>query len=441
MAGLDKAGLYLLDEISAAGGRLARHRAHYNGSAPMAFLSPESQKSLDGRLQKLSVNIPRLVVGSLVDRLTLTGFKTPGEDGAMVDDAALRAVLRRVNFLMHSELVHTDRLTYGAAFVTVWGHRSASKQAVMITDSPLTMAADVDPTTGEVRAALRTWQARGNSFAAQIGPRETRIYRANGTDAAASSYELLTTNPNGLGVVPVVPMVRRADTGDHRGTSAITDILDITDALAKILQDAMVTSEDYARPRRFATGLEIEFDDDGHAIDPFGKGRNLQSEAPETKFGQFDGARLDGYGDMVATLTQQAGALSGLPPHYLGLHGDQPANADGVKAAEVQLTSRALSEQRQLSRPWERVAALLMAITTGRDVDTFDYSAVWGSPEIRTPAQAADAAVKLQTLGIPLESLLADPLGYEPEQIRAIMDGQRGEQILRAGLDLSKVIA
>lgn len=441
MAGIDKAGLYLLDEISGAGSRLARERAHYNGTAAMSYLSPESKKSLDGRLPKLAVNMPRLIVGSLVDRLTVTGFKEQADDGAMVDAAALRAVLKRVNFSMHSELVHTDRLTYGAAFVTIWGHRSTPNRPVMITDSPLTMAADVDPTTGEVRAALRTWQAGGNSWAAHIRPRETRIYKAAGADAAGGAYELVTTNPNGLGVVPVVPLLRRADTADYRGTSAISDVLDLTDALSKILQDAMVTSEDYARPRRFATGLEIEFDENDNAIDPFGKGRNLQSEAPETKFGQFDGARLDGYGDMISTLTQQIGALSGLPPHYLGLHGDQPANADGVKAAEVQLTSRALSEQRQLSRPWETVAALLMAITTGRDVDTFDYSAVWASPEIRTPAQAADAAVKLQSLGIPLESLLLDPLGYEPEQIKAIMSGQRSAQILRAGLDLSKVIA
>src|SRR5699024_7635825 len=127
--------------------------------------------------------------------------------------------------------------------------------------------------------------------------------------------------------VPMVPFLRRTSTDDHDGTSAVADVLDLTDALAKLLQDAMVTSEYFARPRRWATGLEIEEDDDGRPIDPFGDSRLLQSEDPETKFGQLDPARLDGYNDLSAMLTQHIGALTGLPPHYLGLHGDQPANA------------------------------------------------------------------------------------------------------------------
>lgn len=436
----DKSGMYLMDQIEAAKGSLSAFKGQYNGTAPAAYLSDSSKKALSNGLRRLSVNIPRLVVGSMVDRLTVTGFKTANADGVMGDAADLRAALRKANFSTLSELAHTDRLTYGAAFVTVWAHRTNDRRPVMIVDSPLTMAADIDPTTGEVRGAVRTWAAGGASYAAHLQPTQTRIYRANGDAAAAGAYELMSTHANGLGIVPVVPMLRRDGSADMRGTSLIADVLDLTDALAKILQDAMVASEYHAQPRRWATGLEIEFDYDGKAIDPFGASRLLQSEAPETKFGQLDGARPDGYVDLIATLTQQIGSLTGLPPHYLGLHGDQPASAEGVKAAEVQLTSRALSEQRQLSRPWEQVAALIMAITTGKDVDTFDYYATWANPEVRTPAQAADAAVKLKSLGIPLESLLSDPLGYEPEQIRSIMAGQRSEQILAAGLDLTKVL-
>src|SRR5690606_42114994 len=94
-------------------------------------------------------------------------------------------------------------------------------------------------------------------------------------------------------------------------------------------------------------------------VDPFGRDRSLQSEDPDTRFGQFDPARLDSYADMSATITQMVGATSGLTPHYLGLHGDQPAAAEGVRAAEAQLTSRVYSERRQLDQPWARTAALL----------------------------------------------------------------------------------
>src|SRR5699024_4541501 len=124
--------------------------------------------------------------------------------------------------------------------------------------------------------------------------------------------------------------IREQSSDDTDGTSAVADVLDLSDALAKLLADAMVTSEHYARPRRWATGLEIEENEDGTPVDPFRKESHLQSEDPDTKFGQFPGSTLDGYTDMIATLTQQIGSLTGLPPHYLGLHGDQPANADGV---------------------------------------------------------------------------------------------------------------
>src|SRR5699024_12524387 len=70
------------------------------------------------------------------------------------------------------------------------------------------------------------------------------------------------------GLVPVVPFIRRMSTDDHDGTSVAADILDLTDAENKLMADAMVTSESYARPRRWATGLELQEDDDGHPVDP-----------------------------------------------------------------------------------------------------------------------------------------------------------------------------
>src|SRR5699024_12591944 len=115
-------------------------------------------------------------------------------------------------------------------------------------------------------------------------------------------------------------------------------------------------SEFYARPRRWATGMEIEEDEDGNPVDPFGEGRFLQSESPETKFGQLDSSRLDGYTELLASLTQQIGALTGLPPHYLGLHDDQPASADGIRAADAQLTARARAARRRVASEWHTAA-------------------------------------------------------------------------------------
>ena len=410
-----------LEVLEQRRGRLDPIRKAWAGESPAAFLSAESRDALDKRLRRLGVNFPRLAVRSLVDRLTVSGFRAEDDDDA--DDATWR-LYERAGLVAGSELVHTDRALYGAAYVMVWGHARDPRRPVVVLDNPRTAHVETDPATGEVVRAVRRWTAGGKSHALMVEPDAFRRYSAH-RDApgnAPGSWTAGEAWPNPWGSVPVVPFVRRQTTDDHdTGTPFVADILDLTDAVAKVLQDAMVTSEYYARPRRWATGLEIVEDEDGNPVDPFGDGRFLQSEAPETRFGQLDAARLDGYSDLLASLTQQIGTLTGLPPHYLGLHGDQPPNADSIRASETQLSSLAYSEHRQLSPAWSDVAGWLHAVAEGLNEPPTGLRTLWASPETRTPGQAADAAAKLAGIGVPLRALLADPLGYESDEISGIM--------------------
>src|SRR5690606_16229828 len=135
---------------------------------------------------------------------------------------------------------------------------------------------------------------------------------------------------------------------------------------------------------------------------------------------------------------QQAGALLGLPAHYLGLHGDQPPNAESVRASEAQLVSTAYSEQRQLDPDWARVAGLLVAVANPAEpLDLDNHRPIWASPEVRTPAQAADSATKLHGIGVPLRELLIDPLGYSPDDAERIAAAARAERLTQAGTALA----
>ena len=409
-----------LGRIEAQCAALAPLREHWTGNPATAFLSKKSREQMDHRLAHLSVNFPRLLVSSYVDRMNLTGFKL------YTGDQAPKAWSRhrRAGLMSRADLVHTDRLMYGAAFVTVWPETAGP---VAVLDSPFTMTVDEDPLTGTVSRAVRTWVHRGKRHALVIEADTITRWESPTPDLGpAGQWERVPgpdVSPWGAdGIVPVVPFIRRMSSDDYTGTSVAADILDLTDAQNKIMGDAMVTSEAYARPRRWATGLEIEEDEDGNALDPFRRDSNLQSESPETKFGQFDPARLDSYADMSATLTQMVGAMTGLPAHYLGLHGDQPANADSVRAAEVQLALRVRSELEQMNGPWGRVATLL-DLAANRDIMApVEYIPEWRDPEVGTTAQDADAAAKLHGIGVPLSAVLARPMGWDPEQIRAALD-------------------
>ena len=410
-------------------------RKHWQGRPDTAFMSEASRDALDDRLGRLSINFPRLLVTSYVDRMNLTGWK--GEDGN--PDSAAWDRHRAAGLVARSELLHTDRLMYGAAYVTVWPEPSGP---AVVLDNPFSMTVDEDPLTGTVRRAVRTWKHRDRQHALVIEADTITRWETSAPDLGSAGEWRVVGRPmdsafSADGLVPVVPFIRRMSTDDHDGTSVAADILDLTDAENKLMADAMVTSESYARPRRWATGLEIQEDDEGREIDPFAKGRSLQSEDPETKFGQFDPARLDSYADMSATITQMVGAMTGLPAHYLGLHGDQPAAAEGVRAAEAQLTSRVFSELRAMDAPWSRVAGLL-ALAGDRDLIRPPLlEPVWASPEIRTPGQASDAAAKLHGIGVPLRSLLTNTMGWTPDQVDAALDARRGDLVDRAAANIT----
>lgn len=421
------------DQWGRAEARLADLRTTWTGTRPTAYLSPKSAEALGDRLGKLGVNYPRLAVEALAERLTLSGLETREQFDVWAEFVA-------ANGPELAELVHVDRLLYGSAYVTVWATEDGTP--TLTGDSPVSMTHGSDPATGETLWAARRYAVAENDHRVVLyRPDTITTYRATYTGATVHGYRPHETADNPLGVVPVTPFIRRASLSDPlTGASIVDDLTDLTDAVSKVLADAMVSSEFYARPRRWATGLEIEEDEDGNAIDPFGEGRFLQSESPETKFGQLDAARLDGYADMLATLTQSVGALSGLPPHYLGLHGDQPASADGIRAAEAQLTARARAEQRRVSSEWARVAWLLDAVALGVEPDDAELRRIrvsWESPETSTPAMSADAAAKLRGIGVPLEHVLTDTLGVAPDVAADLARSARLEQVLGNAAGLS----
>lgn len=405
---------------------------HWNNESPAAWLSKESRDALDNKLSRVNVNFIRLAVASLVERLSLRGWTAPGSTDI---DQQLVALADVVDLAAKAETIHTDRALYGSAFCTVWT-TADGKRPVLITDTGATASTDIDPATGEVRSGARMWREGDRAYAVYFTPDKVARYHVDAVAGSSITGNMQwkldrdgeTDNP--LQSVPIVPFKRKQSSLDHHGVSAVADILDLTDANAKALGDAMVSSEYYAKPRRWATGLEIQEDEDGNAVDPFGRSRLLQSEDPDTEFGQLPASGPAGQVQLIATLTQQIGALTGLPAHYLGLHGDQPASAEGVRAAETQLVMTSRTEMKYLTGPWARVAALLLAIEESGHPDDYRRVTQFDNPEIKTPAQAADAAGKLRDIGLPLETLLSDPLNYDPAAIPDIVAAANRENLL-----------
>ena len=63
-------------------------------------------------------------------------------------------------------------------------------------------------------------------------------------------------------------------------------------------------------------------------------------EEEGAKLGQFPEAQLQGFTTSLKAMIQAGGAMSGLPPHYLGIAGDQLPSGDSRRAAEASLVGR-----------------------------------------------------------------------------------------------------
>ncbi|WP_078111757.1 phage portal protein [Gordonia sp. IITR100] len=419
----------LLQKIDEPAARYADLDRYYAGLQPLAFLSPESRKALGDRFGRLATNVPRLAVTSLAERLRVTGFT-----GADVWTDWLRNDLDQ-----ESGIAHREALLLGASYVIVWADQFGRPKATI--ESAKQVAVLTDPGTRRITAAVKRWETATTTEATVFLPEEIIRLRAEQTGAVTAGFKVVETLANPLGVVPVVRL-RNGDRLLDNGVSEIEDLKPLVDALNKVLVDMMTTSEYVGRPRRWATGIELEENEAGEAVNPIPEGnRAMISENDTAKFGQLDGARLDGYESAVNVLLGQIMAVSALPAHYIGQLSDTPASADALRAAEASLTARAEARQAAFGRSWEDVARLIVAVREGADPQLVDVRVTWADAATRSIAQEADAVVKLYQAGLLPASYALKRLGYSDTEVTEIGAARRGDALNAMAVDLNKLVS
>ncbi|MEK4240814.1 phage portal protein [Janibacter sp. FSL W8-0316] len=400
---------------------------YYAGEQPLAFLSPEAKTALGDRLTTMSSNVCRVAVSALSERLRVTGFTRSGQA-----DSALWTAWARNDMDQLAPVAHREALIHGRSYALVWADRLGRSQVTVESARQVTTLRD--PATREVVAAVKRWSDGKVSRASLFEPDRITTFIS---DSGVAGWRTLETIDNPFGVVPIVPLVNTDRLLDVDGRSELADLLPLVDALNKLLADMMVASEYYSRPRRWATGLELELDDEGNAVNPIPEGnRTMVNESPEGRFGSLPGSDLAAYESAVTLLTSQIMAVSSLPSHYLGVLSSQPPSADSLRAAEASLTAKAQSRMATFGRSWEQVARLVVAADTGVDPESVDVAVQWADPGTRSIAQEADAVVKLHAAGILPTTFALAKLGYTDDEIAAIRAARRAEALDTVGLDL-----
>ncbi|WP_322857335.1 phage portal protein [Mycobacterium shigaense] len=432
----------LLQRLDAPQARIAELERYATGKQPLSFLSVDQRTALT-RFGRMASNIPRLAVTSLSERLRISGFT-----GSDVWDDWLDNDMDQL-----SDVAHQEALTFGSSYAIVWG--SNGKPQVSI-ESPTQVAVIRDPGSRQVLRAVKRWRSniggKAETWAVAYYPDRIETWYANQA-ASTAGFNLVDMLENPIGTVPVIPITNTgllegvgADSGymHDYGRSEISDLIPLCDGLNKLLTDMLVSAEYTARPRRWATGIDLVerpkldsvgnpvLDDDNNpvieTVNPIPEGsRAMISEEAGAKFGQLDAAELTGYENAVNVLLGQIMAVSALPGHFLGIMTDNPASADAIRGSEASLTARAEARQKTFGRAWEQVARLMVAVRDGTDPADVDVQVQWAPADTRSESQEADAVTKLYQAGILSRAGTLRRLGFTEDEIQQELLDKRAE--------------
>jgi hypothetical protein len=369
----------------------------------------------------------RLVVDTIAERLHVMGFRSaqPGLD------AETWRLFKGSSMDADERLVYTEPLVTGCGYLSVAGDgQIAPESAFEVTHEPapgnrraIAAAVKMYP----LDAGLRDWalelyrpDATYRWTAHLNEPVDTGMFPIDVQLDNRNRLEWENAEPfvaaNSLGVVPIVPFENRA-TILGGGVSELEDCIPLLRRIDKITLDLLLTSDTAAFRQKWATGLEIPVDPDtGKQVEPFKAGvdRLWNSESPDTKFGTFEASDLRQYLTAKDAEIAALAAISRVPAHYLMQSNlANPPTAESLVASESGLVAKVRERQRRFGEAWERTTALSLA-ATGTEAPLTEV--VWQDAEMRNPAQVADAATKLMTIGVPQRALW-EYIGATPAQI------------------------
>lgn len=453
-----------LDQVKAYAQQLNSQQAHlqtydnyYDGCQPISFISPEVRRLVGNRLTELVINWPQLVLDSIENRLDVEGFRLGGADDA---DQGLWQTWQANNMDVESQVGHLEAMLYGRSGVSAWPEGNTGNTPVYSIETPRETLFDYAPGTRELRAVYKQW-ADDKQVNARIylpdrvevyaGASRASVVNANGIKTASMAYDISSVVKqvdelrNPLGVVPIVPLVNRRRTAKMDGKSELDPILPLADAINKLATDLMVTSEFYAEPRRWATGIQLparggEGADTVQRVqaevraywDALEKGRTRIGGGGVT-FGQDQQADLSQIVSAIEMLVQYLGALGVLPPHFLGISTANPASADAIRSSEASMVKRSERKKRPFGGTWETLQCYGQAIKEDVKVSELDpkylrMETVWASSETQTISQLGDFAQKMVDVEVMTVPTAQEWIGMTPAQ-------QQRDAMYRKGAD------
>ncbi|MCC6328978.1 MAG: phage portal protein [Acidobacteria bacterium] len=422
---------------------------YYRGDHDLKFATEKFKNVFGPLFREFALNLCPAVVDALRDKLILTEFGVEDGGDTGLPEAAWK-IWQANRMGKRSGEVHKEAVKNGDSYVIVWPNPAGEVTIYPNRAATCTVIYD-EETPGKVLWAAKHWRAADKRFRLNLyytdriekyiskktpGDRieaTASFYDKNftgGNTAAAANVlpdakdfvpidDDIPVVRNPYGVVPVFHFANNSDIGMH-GQSELSGAVPIQDALNKSVLDMLVAMEFASYRQRWASGIEIEYNDDGDPIPPFTAGieKLWTTENPEAKFGDFEAANLEQFLKVKDGFRTDMACVTGTPIWYfMQAKGDFPSG-EALRKSETRFTNKVRDRQQSFGQVWEDVMAFaLMIENKGKGVRLF---AGWEDPSPLSEKEELENLMIKKDLGISDEQALMEA-GYGDEDVKRMM--------------------
>jgi hypothetical protein len=411
-------------ELKAKQGRYQILNDYYDGRHSLQYATERLQSQFKDLKARWTENWCCVVVDSLLDRLSLKGFKLDDEAAS----SALEKLWDSIDLSLDSDTVNHDVAVTSEGFIMV---ERAEDGAVNAFANPphLCHAHYSEDNPREMEFASKWFDKDNHAHLTLYYPDHLVHYtaekpRAEVTEAKAFMLDPEFDNgeePNEYGRIPMF---------HYRGASKggeLPNVVGPQNAINKLFADMMVSAEYGAWPQRWAL-VNSSTDTTGLKASPNTIMKipfDAESGGQGTAVGQFDATQLENFYKAMDREASVIAVITRTPKHYL-LQQQGEVSGEALIAMEAPLNRKAGKYTARLGVTWRQCAQFILELL-GYTVAANDIEPIWEDVRTVQPLTESEIRWNNQRAGIPVEVQLEDE-GWTDEQIARIGDAETASQ-------------
>lgn len=401
---------------------------YYEGDHPLLFATEKFRNAFGPLFAAFADNLCPAVVDATAERLHITGW-----DGKAAKKA--EKIAKKVKFNRVMAQVVKGAAKFGDYFILVWKDKDG--QPVLWPHDPMTMCIDYsEEEVGVIDKAAKAWISKEKEkkkhgrltiyYDDHVERYVTKSSAENGLPEKRDQWEAYSEDIDAPDGMPVFHFGNAAELGEM-GVSELKDVIPLQNALNKSVCDMLVAMEFVAYPQRYATGLQVEIDQDtGKPTNPpFVPGVDrIWTAAGDVKFGQFQVAELTGFLEVQSGIREEIARVSGTPTHFMNLVDEWPTG-EALKVSEGRLIKKVENRGVTYTDPAVGVIERCLDIT-GKGGKDLDLEPVWANAAPHNPLLDAETQLVKQQVGVSKSRSLSE-LGYDDALIEEMQKENEDE--------------